>query len=116
MSIFNLMMKLLILGAGVSHIPIIKTAQKLGLFTVVMDKNPKALGLKIADKPICTNGAEKNEVFRVAKEQKVDGILSTGDYSVIPAAYASQKLGLPSIGYDIAQTLLNLVIILKHKI
>jgi len=101
------MTKLLILGGGESHVPIIKTAQKIGVFSIVMDKNSNASGLKIADKAICSNGADKKEVLRIAKEQKVNGILSTGDYSVIPAAYAAQKLGLPSLGFDIAKLATN---------
>ena len=53
-----------------------------------MDKNPVAEGLKIARKGLNLDGGNRDEVLKVAQNEKVHGILATGDYSVIPAAYA----------------------------
>lgn len=99
--------KLLILGGGLSHIPMIKLARTMGLYTIVMDKNPEALGFRFCNKRYVANGNNKNEVFKVAKKEKVNGILPTGDYAVLPAAYASERLGLPTLGYEIAKLALN---------
>ena len=48
--------KIIILGGGLDQIFLISTAKKMGLFTLVFDKNPKAPGKKIADyfEPIST--------------------------------------------------------------
>lgn len=89
--------KILILGGGLIHVPTIKTANQMGLFTVVMDLDPNAIGLKIAKKGIPLDGSNKKNVLRVAKSEKVHGILPTGDYSLTPAAYAAEKLGLNSM-------------------
>jgi len=99
--------KLLILGAGWSHIPGIRIAKKMGIFTVVMDKNPNAPGLKISDYGYILDGSNKENVLRIASKEGVDGILCTGDYSVIPASYASTKLGLSCIPYNIATLVSN---------
>lgn len=99
--------KLLILGAGNSHIPIIKTAKRMGLYTIVMDKNPNAPGFEFCDKKVKLDGGNQDQVLKVAKNLKVNGILATGDYAVIPAAYASEKLGLATIGLKIALLVTN---------
>ncbi|WP_162858682.1 ATP-grasp domain-containing protein [Candidatus Nitrosotenuis aquarius] len=99
--------KLLILGGGVSHLAIINIANNMGLHTVVMDKNPAAKGLKIAKKAINLDGGNKEQVLSVAKAENIDGILSTGDYSVIPAAYAAEKINLVSLGSKTANLVTN---------
>lgn len=95
--------KLLILGAGSSHLPVIDLAKKMKIVTVVMDKNPSAIGFSICDKAINLDSINPSNVFNVAKKEHVSGILPTGDYSVYPAAYAAEKLGLPTIGTKIAK-------------
>ncbi len=99
--------KLLILGGGWSHIPAIRIANEMGLYTIVMDKNPKAPGLKICNKGINLDGSNKDEVFKISSVEKVNGILCTGDYSVVPAAYAAKKLDLSSIPYEVATLVTN---------
>lgn len=101
------MKKILILGGGYSHVPIIDTANNMGLYTVVMDKNPNAPGFSISKKSICLDGGDKKQVLKIAREENVNGILATGDYSVIPAAYASQKIKLPGLGIKTASLVTN---------
>lgn len=99
--------KILILGGGHVHLPIILTAKKMGLYTAVMDKNPYAPGFKICDKAIILNGNSKFNVHNVAKKENVDAILPTGEYAVVPAAFASENLGLQTIGTKIAELATN---------
>lgn len=99
--------KILILGAGISHIPMLRTAKKMGLYTIVMDKDKNALGFKFCHKKIVLDASDKELVLQEAQEEKVDGILSTGDFSVVPAAYATEKLGLPSLGFNVAKLVTN---------
>ncbi len=99
--------KLLILGAGHVHLPIILTAKKMGVYTIVMDKDPNAPGFKICDKAITSNGNSKFNVLKVARQEKVDAILPTGEYAVVPAAFASETLGLKTIGIQTAELATN---------
>ena len=97
------MKKLLILGGGTSHLPIIELTKKLHIFAIVIDKNKDATGLKTADRSFVMDGSNEHDVFKIAKQEKVDGILPTGDYSVFPSSYAAEKLGLPTFGIKIAK-------------
>lgn len=72
-----------------------------------MDKNPLAPGFQLCNKSINADGSDKNQVLKIAKFEKVNGILATGDYAVIPAAYASEKIGLPGIGTKTALLVTN---------
>lgn len=99
--------KILILGGGHIQLPVIATAKKMGLYTVVMDKNPLAPGFKICDRAINLNGNSKFNVYNVARKENVDAILPTGEYAVVPAAFASENLGLQTIGMKIAELATN---------
>ena len=107
------MPKLLILGGGWSHIPSIKIANQMKLFTIVMDKNPKAPGFKFCNKKIILDGSNKKNVLRIAKNEKVNGILCTGDYSIVPAAYACSKLKLPMFNLKTANLVINKALLFK---
>ena len=63
--------KILILGAGISHIPMIRTAKKMGLYTIVMDKDKNALGFKFCHKKIVLDASDKELVLQEAQEEKV---------------------------------------------
>jgi len=43
------MVSIIILGAGIMQIPVIKTAKQMGLNVIAVDKNPDAPGFKYAD-------------------------------------------------------------------
>lgn len=107
------MKKLLILGGGTSHLPIIQLTKKLHIFAIVIDKNKDAVGLKTGDRSFVMDGGNEHDVLKIAKQEKVDGILPTGDYSVFPSSYAAEKLGLPTFGIKIAKLVTNRSILFK---
>ncbi len=107
------MKKLLILGGGTSHLPIIELTKKMHVFAIVIDKNKDAIGLKTADRSFVKDGSNEHDVFKIAKQEKVDGILPTGDYSVFPSSYAAEKLGLPTFGIKIAKLVTNRSMLFK---
>lgn len=104
---FIMRKKLLILGGGFSHIEIIKIANRMGLETIVMDRNPKAVGFRYSRITETSNPSDPISVYNVAKKHHVSGIIPTGDYSVYSAAFACEKLGLPTIGKKVAKLAIN---------
>jgi len=101
------MKKLLILGAGIIQVPIIKKAKDNGYFTIVADYDPKAPGLEYADKSFLVSTIDKDAVLVLAQKEKVDGILTTSDYPVNVVAYVSRIMGLSGMSEDVAKICTN---------
>lgn len=101
------MKKLLILGAGIIQVPSIKKAKDCGYYTVVADYDPKAPGFKYADKASTVSTIDKEAVLALAKEEQIDGILTTSDYPVNVVAYVGKKLSLPAMSQDVAEICTN---------
>ena len=69
------MKKLLVLAAGILQVPILKRAHEMGIYVIAADGNPNACGLKYADKAIVANITSEEEMLRVAREEKIDGVI-----------------------------------------
>ena len=85
---------LMVLQAGSVQANIIKLAKNMGLNTLAIDRNPDAIGLKVADVGKAVDVIDKNAALSLAIEYHIDGILAGGDVSLPTAAYVSEKLGL----------------------
>ncbi len=93
------MKKLLILGGSRYILPIIKSAHKLGVYVITCDYLPDNIAHKYSDKYCNVSIIDKEAVLNLAKEKKIDGIMSFAcDPGVETAAYVAEKLGLPSCG------------------
>ena len=91
------MKKILLLGGSPQQVVAIKTAKKLGYYTVLCDYLPDNPGQYVADKFYNESTTDVDAVYRIAKEEKVDGILAyASDPAALPAAIVSEKLGLPT--------------------
>ncbi|WP_292467665.1 ATP-grasp domain-containing protein [Methanolobus sp.] len=91
----------MILGAARAQVPIIKLAKKRGFETIVVSPKGNYPGFKLADKTYEVDIYNKEKVLEVAKIEQVDGVVTDQlDFPVPTAAYVTEKLGLPSIGYD----------------
>lgn len=101
------MSKLLILGAGQMQVPIIALAKELGHTTVVADFDPSAPGFKYADVQSTVSTIDKDAVLQLAKNEQVDGILTTSDYPVRVVAYVGECLGLPAMTQQVAEVCTN---------
>lgn len=101
------MKKLLILGAGIMQVPIIQKSRDLGLYTIVADYNPKAPGIKYADKFYCISSNDIDTVLATAREEKIDGVLTTSDAPVRVVATVSKKLGLIAMSEHTADICTN---------
>ncbi len=102
------MKKILLLGGSAQQIIAIETAKKLGYYTVLCDFLSDNPGQYSADKFYLVSTTDKEAVLKVAKEEKIDGILAYASDPAAPtAAYVAEELGLPTNPYRAVETLCN---------
>lgn len=98
------MKKILILGAGVYQVPLIKKAKEMGIYTIVASIPGEYPGLKLADKVYYEDTTDYKKILEIAKNEKIDGILTAGtDVAVITIGYVCDQLGLKGISENAAQ-------------
>ena len=91
------MKKILLLGGSAQQVIAIKTAKRLGYYTVLCDYLPDNPGQYVADKYYNVSTTDIEAVYKVAKEEAVDGILAyASDPAALPAAVVAERLGLPT--------------------
>ncbi|MCK9181384.1 MAG: ATP-grasp domain-containing protein [Fibrobacteraceae bacterium] len=100
------MKKLLILGAMEMHVPLIKRAKELGIYTITCDYIPENPGHKIADEAHFDSTTDPAAVLRLAKASAIDGIMTyNSDPAAKTVAYVAEKLGLPGNSYESVKTM-----------
>ena len=67
--------KLLILGGNPETGILVDTANNLGIYTIVIDPNPESPAKQFAKKYYNIDGFDIPNLSKVAKDEKVDGIL-----------------------------------------
>lgn len=91
------MRKILFLGGSAQQVPAILAAKEMGLYTIVIDYLPDNPGKDVADNWYPDSTTDIEAVCRIAKEEKVDGILPyASDPAALPAAMVAERLGLPT--------------------
>lgn len=89
--------KILLLGGSAQQIVAIKTAKELGYYTVLCDYLPDNPGQYVADKYYNASTTDVEAVYKIAKEEQVDGILAyASDPAALPGAIVAERLGLPT--------------------
>ena len=102
------MKKILLLGGSRYILPIINAIHKLGYYAITCDYLPNNIAHKYSDEYHNISIIEKDEVLALAKNLKIDGILSFAcDPGVETAAYVAEKLGLPTNPYQSVKILQN---------
>lgn len=102
------MKKVMIIGAGLLQMYVIKRARELGYITVVVDGDKDAIGFKYADYYRIISIVNQEECLQYAKEMNIDGVLTAAtDYGVLTASYIARKMGLNGITYETAQLVKN---------
>jgi biotin carboxylase len=69
------MKKLLIIGAGILQVAVIRRAQEMGYCTIAVDSNKNAPGIEIANKAIIADITDIETILKYAKEEKIDGVI-----------------------------------------
>lgn len=89
------------------QVPVVKAAKAMGLTTLVMDKNPRAVAMAMADHPILADIADVDGAVEATRQFAKthfapDGALTLGtDFPVTSAAIA-KAFGLPGISLETA--------------
>lgn len=89
--------KILLLGGSAQQVIAIKTAKKLGYYTILCDYLPDNPGQYVADKYYNASTTDVEAVYKIAKDEQVDGILAyASDPAALPGAIVAERLGLPT--------------------
>lgn len=98
------MKTLMIMGAGIYQVPLIKTAKRMGIHTIAVSIPGNYPGFSLADEVCYENTVDYEAVLRVAKEKKIDGIVTAGtDVAVITIGKVCDELGLKGLSFEAAQ-------------
>ena len=93
------MKKLMLLGGIRYLLPVIKAAHEQGYYVITADYIPDNIAHKFSDEYVNVSIIDKEAVLKVAREKRIDGIMSFGvDPGVVSASYVQNQMGLPSFG------------------
>jgi biotin carboxylase len=99
-------LSVLFVGAGRHQRRAILQARERGLRVVAVDRNPDAVGLRVADEPEVVDFADVDAVEAAARRHAVNGLLTvSADRAVPVVAAVAERLGLPTIGTSVAHRL-----------
>lgn len=98
------MKKLMIMGAGIYQVPLIKTAREMGLYTIAVSIPGNYPGFGLADEVLHINTTDSEAVLKAAQERKIDGICTAGtDVAVTTIGRVNDAMGLSGISYEAAK-------------
>lgn len=93
------MKKLMLLGGLRYLLPVIEAAHQQGYYVITCDYLPHNIAHKYSDEYVDVSIVDKEAVLKVARDKKIDGIMSFAvDPGVITASYVQNEMGLPSFG------------------
>ncbi|MDD2959560.1 MAG: ATP-grasp domain-containing protein [Lachnospiraceae bacterium] len=98
------MKKLMIMGAGIYQVPLIKKAREMGIYTIAVSIPGNYPGFAVADEICHINTVDYEAVLKVAQEKKVDGIVTAGtDVAVITIGKVCDEMGLTGLSFEAAR-------------
>ena len=87
--------RILLLGGIRYLLPVIKAAHEQGYYVITADYLPNNIAHKYSDEYVNVSIVDKEAVWKVAEEKRIDGIVSFGvDPGVVSAAYVAERMGL----------------------
>lgn len=109
------MKKLMIMGAGIYQVPLIKKAKEMGIYTIVVSIPGNYPGFALADKIYYENTVDYEKILELARQEQIDGIVTAGtDVAVITIGKVCDELGLSGLSFEAAQIASN-KILMKEK-
>lgn len=104
------MKKLMILGAGIYQVPLIKKAKEMGVYTIVVSIPGNYPGFSLADKVYYEDTTDYEKIVPIAREEKIDGIVTAGtDVAVITIGKVCDELRLKGLSFAAARNASNKV-------
>ena len=100
------MKKLMIMGAGIYQVPLIKKAKEMGIYTIAVSIPGNYPGFALADKVIYENTVDYEKILEVAKAEKIVAVITIGK--------VCDELGLSGISFEAAKVASN-KILMKRK-
>lgn len=98
------MQTVMILGAGIYQTPLIQTAKRMGLRTIVSSIPGDYPGFSLADRVYYENTTDKEAILKIAKKENIDAILTSGtDVAVTSIGYVNDELSLNGVDWKTAQ-------------
>lgn len=111
------MKKIMVLGASFLQTFIIKKIRDLGYYSIVIDGNPQSEGFFIADKYYTCSTTDTENVLKIAKKEKIDGILTyASDVSSPTVAFVAEALNLPTNPFNSVKILTDKALTRKFMI
>lgn len=100
--------KILILGAGIYQVPLIKKAKEMGLYTIVVSIEGNYPGFKLADKVYYANTIDSKLIKEIAINEKILAICTTGtDVAIQTIGAVCDELELCGISEEAAKIATN---------
>ena len=97
------MKSILIIGASILQLPAILKAKEAGYHTIIVDYNPKAMGIAYADEFYQVSTIDEKRIASLAEKLRPDGIMTLAtDLPMRSLAVATSRIGLPGISYETA--------------
>ncbi|WP_270913050.1 ATP-binding protein [Allofournierella sp. CML151] len=97
------MKKILILGAGIYQVPLIDTARRMGLYTIVASIPGNYPGFSHADEVAYINTTDVESVLKFAREKEIDAITTCGtDVAVATIGTVCEAMGLAGVSRSAA--------------
>ncbi|MDR1903520.1 MAG: ATP-grasp domain-containing protein [Treponema sp.] len=98
--------RILILGAGIMQGPLIRIAKEMGLETVVVDGDPNAPCVSLADHFEPIDLKDKDGIEALARTLQagggLSGVMTAGTDFSSTVAWVAERLGLPGIPYEVS--------------
>lgn len=89
-------MKALVVAGGVSQAALIQELKSRGIYTILADRNHKAVAVPYADAFYPVSTLDEEGIYQLAVQEKVDMVLTAcADQVLLVTAKVSERLGLP---------------------
>ena len=109
--------KAMILGAGRGQLPIINICRDYGCEIIVISPAGNYPGFNYADRYYFCNVKNKEEILKIAKNEKIDAVLTDQlDAGVLTTAFIAERLNILGIGYDVALKFTNKYVMREHAL
>ncbi len=89
-------MRALVVAGGIAQAALIQELKSRGIYTILADRNPKAIARSYADEFYPVSTLDEEGIYQLALKEKVDLVLTAcADQVLLITAKVSERLGLP---------------------
>lgn len=90
-------MRALVVAGGISQAALVRELKSRGIYTILADRNPKAVAVPYADAFFAVSTLDEEGIYQLALKEKVDMVLTAcADQVLLITVKVSERLGLPT--------------------